>query len=235
MSKLLLFLFTCSILAQTNHAGRLQKLMRPRAEKLTSSQIAEIAALRQVSVPHRRQDGATCGLYALGMVMDYHHQKNPRNLNPRVQNVEGEKGSPTLQPLLEHARKEGHLLSEDGGTVHWNLQNLARAYGYDSVADSHLQGRPSLADLRKELAGGRPVVVAIPDVDERGMPKRRTSILDLESHWVILEGIVDYQGQQYAVVSHGHENAHHVVWPLRDFLNAWNECLGATVYVRPRY
>ncbi len=37
-------------------------------------------------VPGRVQDGPTCGLYALGMVMDYWEQQNPSNgLDPLVQ------------------------------------------------------------------------------------------------------------------------------------------------------
>src|SRR5690242_4457903 len=53
------------------------------ATRLSRAEVIERA--KKAGVPQREQIGPTCGLYALGMVMDFWNEKNAKNATALVQ------------------------------------------------------------------------------------------------------------------------------------------------------
>src|SRR5581483_11233529 len=89
-------------------------------------------------VPGRVQDGPTCGLYALGMVMDFWEKKDPsKGIDPLVQSSDSARSdSHSLKPdtqrlLLDEAKKAGFTTQ---GEMFYGRQlaQLAQNFGYQA-------------------------------------------------------------------------------------------------------
>ena len=167
-----------------------------------------------VDVPGRVQDGPTCGLYALGMVMDSFAAKDPRALDPLVQSSDrGRAGSHTETPntsafLLDTAEKDGFTTQ---GEMFYadQLASLAQQFGYKTSVDTSL----TLGDLKACIARGHPALVAF-DVDHEGNPGLYNGG---RAHWCVVEGTFQKDGEDYVVATHGWEGKEYV-WRAQDLL-----------------
>ncbi len=170
-------------------------------------------------VPERVQDGPTCGLYALGMVMDYWDVKNPKNLAPVVQNADilrprsHSREVDTPRRLLDVAIADrfttvGEMFFAD------NMAKLAREFGYQAKVTSNV----TLADLQACVDRHHPALIAF-DVDRVGNPGLYKG---LRAHWAVIEGHFQKDGVEYLVATHGWEGKEYV-WRAADFLASMNQ------------
>jgi hypothetical protein len=170
-------------------------------------------------VPGRVQDGPTCGLYALGMVMDYWDTKNPANKNPLVRNEDATRwDSHTLQPdtnarLLDTARARGFTTQ---GEMFYasQLAELAKMFGYNASVKPDM----TLDDIKACVDRDHPALVGF-DVDQNGNPglfggKR--------AHWAVIEGYFQKDGVDYLVATHGWTGKEYV-WKASDFMASVNQ------------
>ena len=170
-------------------------------------------------VPGRVQDGPTCGLYALGMVMDFWDAKNPNAADPLVQSSDVVRwDSHSHQPdtkrlLLDEAKKKGFTTQ---GEMFYakDLAALARSFGYEAKTVSHV----TLKQIEAAVDRGHPALVGF-DVDNNGNPglfggKR--------AHWAVIEGHFEKNGVQYLVATHGWTGKEYV-WRADDFMKSVNQ------------
>lgn len=193
-----------------------------------------IANYKTADVPYHAQDEAKCGLYALKMVMHYYHRRDSRNQNPPVNEV-GEPFSEDREPIFPYARRADELWAADGETSHWNVANIAEAYGYTARSRSSAFlggiGAPDIDDLKEEVDAGRPVLVSVRSTNAKGMP----CVSDgYGGHWAVIEGWVSHDGRDYFIVKHGTAGGD-VVWPVDLFEEAWRANWRGTVYIEAPY
>lgn len=170
-------------------------------------------------VPGRVQDGPTCGLYALGMVMDFWDKKDARNLNPLVQENDVVRwDSHTAQPDTE--RKLLDVAKERGFTTQGEmfyadqLASLAQSFGYAAEVHEDI----TLEDIQACVDRGHPALIGF-DVDNQGNPglfggKR--------AHWAVIEGHFEKEGVQYLVATHGWTGKTYT-WRAEDFMASVNQ------------
>ena len=109
----------------------------PRA-RISLERRAALALLRGADVPGRVQKGPTCGLYALGMVMDYWEKRDAGSTTLLVQDSdEARTDSHSLPPdshelLLDVAQKRGFSLRGEMLDAA-ELAELASMFGYRAV------------------------------------------------------------------------------------------------------
>ena len=134
-----------------------------RAERIKAGIKAE--------VPQRVQQGPTCGLYALGMVMDFWHQADKKNPTVLVSDKDiGGKGrnyndEPTSdERMLSYVRDAGYTAAGEMFKAR-DLAETAAHFGYKA----HLYQDATLQNLYAVLDAGHPAIVAF-DVDYRGNP-----------------------------------------------------------------
>jgi len=153
---------------------------------------------KELVVPHREQVGGTCGLAALGMVMDYWKGKDPTQ--------------PTATPdeILKKAQDEGWTTT--GGMWEKDEAKLAKALGYDA---KHISGG-SMADIKKALDEDKPVLVTF-SVDNVGDPKNGTD----RGHYAVIKGYFSKDGKDYVIAQHGWGSAKHKVWEQSAFEQSW--------------
>lgn len=165
-------------------------------------------------VPERVQSGPTCGLYALGMVMDYFEQESAKNLNPLVQ--KGDSLRPDAEPvppntqelLLDTAQKDG--FSTQGEMFRADqLGALAQQFGYQSKVEGPL----TVGSLEACLSRKHPALVAF-DVDMKGDPGIYGGA---RAHWCVVEGMFQKNGVDYVVATHGWEGKEYV-WRAQDLI-----------------
>jgi len=181
-----------------------------------SSLSAELnTALRLgADVPGRVQDGPTCGLYALGMVMDFWDRKDKRNLNPSVRNEDIVRWDSQLVPpdtsrrLLDEAKQRGFTTQ---GEMFYadKLASLASAFGYKATVKSDF----TLRDLHAVLDRGHPALVAF-DVDNAGNPGL---FHGKRAHWAVIEGHFKKDGVEYLVATHAWTGKEYV-WKADDLM-----------------
>ena len=129
-------------------------------------------------MPHRVQlPGSGCGLYSLGMVMDYWHTVDPSNPTALVcdkdealQRLEPHGARYSCEPsvderLLDVAIAHGH--TRDGCC--WSAEHLADVATHFGYAARTVHG-VSLADLQALLDGGHPALVIFDVSLESGDP-----------------------------------------------------------------
>ncbi len=167
-------------------------------------------------VPGRVQDGPTCGLYALGMVMDYWDKKDPKNKKPDVQlgdavRWDARNGPADTPELMLNMAKAAGYTTQGEMFYASQLAKVARHYGY------HTRVRPyfSLDELKASLDRGHPALVGF-DVDDVGNPglfggKR--------AHWAVIEGHFQKDGVEYLVATHGWTGKEYV-WRADDFMKS---------------
>ena len=173
-----------------------------------------------LDVPFRVQEGPTCGLYALGMVMDYWHHRDPRNPTAYVRDADARRrDAATLAPTTEEdlfpvARENGYfaeslrIVGEEGGMfVADELGRLAADFGYDYdlVEDA------TADDLVAAIDRGHPALVGF-DVNHQGNP---TTVAGDRAHWAVVTGHFQYQGETWFVAQHGWE-AKRYYWRAAD-------------------
>ena len=171
-------------------------------------------------VPGRVQDGPTCGLYALGMVMDFWEKKDPTHVSDAlVQKTDVVRwDSHSTQPdtnrlLLDEAKKKG--FTTQGEMFHAkDLAALARSFGYEAKTVSHV----TLKEIQGAVDRGHPALVGF-DVDNNGNPGLFEG---KRAHWAVIEGHFKKDGVEYLVATHGWTGKEYV-WRADDFMASVNQ------------
>ena len=142
-----------------------------RPTDIPQTRAERIKAGMKAEVPQRVQQGPTCGLYALGMVMDFWHQADKQNPTVLVSDKDiGGKGrnyndEPTSdERMLSYVREAGYTAAGEMFKAR-DLAETAAHFGYKA----HLYQDATLQNLYDVLDAGHPAVVAF-DVDYRGNP-----------------------------------------------------------------
>ncbi len=171
-------------------------------------------------VPGRVQSGPTCGLYALGMVMDFWELQNPTAAeSPLVVDADNwRRDSHTLQPdtkyrLFDEAKKNGYTTQGEMFYAR-QLAQLAEQFGFQTKVTENL----SLPDLHAAVDKGHPVLVGF-DVDNDGNPGLFGGS---RAHWAVIEGHFEKDGTEYLVATHGWTGKEYV-WRADDFLASVNQ------------
>ena len=170
-------------------------------------------------VPARVQDGPTCGLYALGMVMDFWDKRDPKNTNPLVRTEDVLRwDSHTQAPdtqlrLLDVAKAKGYTTQGEMFYAH-QLASLARSFGYSARTRANM----TLDDIKACVDRKHPALVGF-DVDNSGNPglfggKR--------AHWAVIEGYFQKDGVDYLVATHGWTGKEYI-WKASDFMASVNQ------------
>jgi hypothetical protein len=190
-----------------------------------------IAAGRKNGVPQRVQIGPTCGLYALGMVLDFWNEKDAKNHSPLVQDADlrGRGKQYTRQPttderILDVAKAKGFTSQGEMFTAR-QLAATARHFGYDATTHENA----TLDDLYRVLDAGHPAIVAF-DVDYNGNP---ADYGGERAHYAVIEGYVDDAGERYLIARHGWGVQTDHVWKASDFDKSWKALKATTYYGTP--
>ncbi|MEZ4293740.1 MAG: type VI secretion system tip protein TssI/VgrG [Polyangiaceae bacterium] len=154
---------------------------------------------KELVVPHREQVGGTCGLAALGMVMDYWKKKDDTLK------------APPDTDLLKLAQDKGWTTT--GGMWEKDEAKLAKELGYDA---KHITGA-SMADIKKAIDEGKPVLITF-SVDNVGDPKDGTD----RGHYAVITGYFSKDGKDYVKAQHGWGSAKNKVWEEAAFEKSWN-------------
>lgn len=170
-------------------------------------------------VPGRIQDGPTCGLYALGMVMDFWDKQNSKNLNPLVQSSDVMRRDSHSRPedtnvrLLDTARSRGYTTQ---GEMFYasQLGSLAKEFGYDAKVKENF----TVKDLHVAIDKGHPVLVPF-DVDDVGNPGLFNG---KRAHWAVIEGHFSKNGVEYLVATHGWTGKEYV-WKADELMQSVNQ------------
>jgi hypothetical protein len=160
------------------------------------------------------QDGPTCGLYALGMVMDFWDKKDARNLNPYVRSEDVVRWdshsvpADTSRRLLDDAKARGFTTQ---GEMFYasQLASLARTFGYRATVNADF----TLDELHAVLDRSHPALVGF-DVDNQGNPGL---FRGTRAHWAVIEGHFEKDGVQYLVATHGWTGGEYV-WKAEEFM-----------------
>lgn len=153
---------------------------------------------KELVVPHRKQVGPTCGLAAMGMVMEYWKAKDDSL------------PAPPDTDLLKKAQEKGW--TQTGGMTTANETKLAKEYGYDA---KHMSGG-SLDDIKKAIDEGKPVLITF-SVDNVGNPKEG----DDRGHYAVITGYHSKDGKDYLVAQHGWPQAKGLAWEASAFEKSW--------------
>jgi hypothetical protein len=187
----------------------------------TTKTLQQLAALAssKTDVPGRVQEGPTCGLYALGMVMDFWDNKDPKNLNPLVQDGDltraDAKSRPadTAKELLPTAKGDGYTTKGEMFTAD-QLGKLASEFGYQYKTTTNV----TLADMKAALKRGHPLLVGF-DVDYVGNPGKFGGE---RAHWCVVEGMFKKDGVDYVVATHAWDGKDRI-WKANDLLESMSQ------------
>jgi Peptidase_C39 like family len=190
-----------------------------------------IARAKKAGVPQREQIGPTCGLYALGMVLDSWHEKDPNNATAIVQDADlrGKGKNYSLEPttherILDVAQELGFTSMGEMFTAR-QLAKTAQHFGYEATTHEHA----TLEDLYKVLDAGHPAIVGF-DVDMNGNPG---DFGGERAHYAVIQGYFDDdssgQKTRYLIARHGWAVQKDHVWKADDFFKSW-DALDATTY-----
>lgn len=188
----------------------------PPSEREEIARLAARALRRGADVPGRVQKGPTCGLYALGMVMDYWETRDPTSTTVLVQESDDYRpNSHSLTPdnhtlLLDVARTRGY--TAEGEMFHAvQLAALAREFGYEALVHEDF----TLETLLEALEKKRPCLAGF-DVDDEGNPGQFEG---LNAHWAVIESHFEKDGDRYLVASHAWSGGEYV-WKAEDFMRS---------------
>ena len=193
-----------------------------RAQNVAPSATHPLAVLARNAadaVPPRIQEGPTCGLYALGMVMDFWNARDSKQLNPLVQAGDASRiGAATRVPrspreLLADARAKKYTTQGEMFRAR-DLGRLAGSFGYSY----QVHGKVSFADMRAALDRGHPLLVAF-DVDFVGNPGLFGGG---RAHWGVLKGWFEKEGVAYVVAMHAWDGEERV-WRADDLLRSMHQ------------
>ncbi len=196
---------------------------RTRAERIQAGMKAK--------VPQRIQQGPTCGLYALGMVMDFWHQKDGSNPTVLVSDKDlGGQGrnyndAPTSdERMLSYVRDTGYTSAGEMFKAR-DLAETASHFGYTA----NLHQDATLEKLYKVLDAGHPAIVAF-DVDYRGNPGEFGG---KRAHYAVIQGYFDEDGERYLIARHGWGGQKDYVWNASDFDASWKALKATDWYGTP--
>jgi len=200
-----------------------------RETRLSRSQLIEKA--KTAPVPQRIQKGPTCGLYALGMVMDSWNIKDERNATALVQDLDlsGRGSQFTREPtspkrILDVAKDKGFTAVGEMFTAA-DLAETARVFGYDACTHE----KATLEDLYKVLDAGHPAIVAF-DVDYNGNPKVAGGD---RAHYAVIQGYFDDGGERYLIARHGWGVQKDHVWTAASLDDSWRGLEATDFYGEP--
>jgi len=193
---------------------------------------AEVIALaKKADVPQRIQIGPTCGLYALGMVMDFWHQQDADNAAPLIRDEDrGHQGkhhnfAPTTdERVLGYAQGAGFTSAGEMFTAR-HLAQTADHFGYTAA----IHEQASLDDLYRVLDAGHPAIIAF-DVDRNGNPG---DFGGGRAHYAVIEGYFDQGGERYLVAKHGWGVEKDHVWRAVDLDRSWKALHTTDYYGTP--
>ena len=186
------------------------------AEAPPASLTEAAARAKKLPVPFRVQEGPTCGLYALGMVMDYYHSLDRSNEVPFVQPGDETRAdshnysASTGRQLFGTAKRAGYfeeslrIVGKEGGMfVADQLGQLATKFGYryDLIENA------TATDIRAVVDRGHPALVGF-DVDYDGNPANTAG---KRAHWGVVTGYFTFEGVDYFTAQHGWE-ARQYIW-----------------------
>jgi type VI secretion system secreted protein VgrG len=171
------------------------------------------AEKKDLVVPHRVQVGGTCGIAALGMVLDYWNTKD------------GALSHPPDTKILEDAVSRGW--SKTGETSPQVRADLAKLYGYDAT----YMFNATIADLKKALAEGVPLIIGF-NVDKGAGNPQWTDLN--RAHAAVVKGFVTRDGKEYIVAQHGWPNAANKEWLVEDFQKSWDTRDNSMGLVKPK-
>jgi hypothetical protein len=183
----------------------------------------------QVNVPQRVQVGPTCGLYALGMVMDYWHTQDAHN--PTALVSQADLNGPGIQYNFEPTTQEGILpfAQRVGYTVHGEmfsakfLAQTATHFGYQAAYYPHA----TLNDLYRVLDQHHPAIVGF-DVNASGNPALAQG---LKAHYAVIESYFDDRGNRYVMARHGWGTQTDYVWKASDLLASMKNLKYTDLYI----
>ena len=194
-----------------------------RAERIKAGIKAE--------VPQRVQQGPTCGLYALGMVMDFWHQADKKNPTVLVSDKDiGGKGrnyndEPTSdERMLSYVRDAGYTAAGEMFKAR-DLAETAAHFGYKA----HLYQDATLQNLYAVLDAGHPAIVAF-DVDYRGNPGEFGGE---RAHYAVIQGYFEEDGEHYLIARHGWGGQRDYVWNAKEFDASWKALKATDWYGTP--
>lgn len=204
----------------------------PSVKEPQSLQRAQIIqAAKKAGVPQREQIGFCCGLYALGMVMDFWHAKDSRNITAWVQNQDAHGQGihfnfppNTDENILDYALHAGFTSQGEMYTAR-QLAQTAAHFGYKASVHHHA----TLEDLYNVLDKGHPAIVAF-DVDRKGNPG---TFGGMRAHYAVIEGYFDEGGERYLVARHGWNVEEDHVWLAKDLDRSWKALQTTDYYGTP--
>lgn len=196
---------------------------KTRSERIRAGKTAE--------VPQRIQQGPTCGLYALGMVMDFWNQKDATNPSVLVSDKDlgGQGRNYNAEPtsderMLTYVRDNGYTSAGEMFKAR-DLAETASHFGY--TASLHQDA--TLGALYQVLDAGRPAIIAF-DVDYRGNPG---DFGGKRAHYAVIEGYFDEDGERYLIAKHGWGGQKEYVWKAADFDTSWKALKATDWYGTP--
>lgn len=202
-----------------------------RPVEVPQTRADRIQAGMKAEVPQRVQLGPTCGLYALGMVMDYWHQADKANPTVLVSDKDiGGKGrnyndDPTSdERMLGYVREAGYTSAGEMFKAK-DLAETASHFGYSS---SFYQNA-TLDNLYAVLDAGHPAIVAF-DVDYRGNPGEFGG---KRAHYAVIQGYFDEDGERFLIARHGWGGQKDYVWKATDFDASWKALKATDWYGTP--
>lgn len=200
-----------------------------RSHSLSRSQLVDRA--KKAAVPQRVQIGPTCGLYALGMVMDAWNARDAKNATALVQEEDRNgfgrqytRPPTTGERILDVAKDKGFTAVGEMFRAD-DLAATARHFGYDAVTHEHA----SLKNLYEVLDAGHPAIVAF-DVDYNGNP---TTTGGARAHYAVIQGYFDDGDKRYLVARHGWGVQRDHVWDANVFDASWRALQKTSFYGTP--
>lgn len=196
---------------------------------------AVVEAGLKAPVPHRKQIGGTCGLYALGMVMDGWHARDPKNPTALVQPEDRDPPDGDFKHLnyaptdprmmLDVARDAGLTAKGELYQAEFVAEAAARM-GYRAS----LRTEATLADLYTVLDAGHPAIVAF-NVDMDG--EAGTPDAGARAHYAVIQGHFEHEGQRYLIAKHSWRQTEDRIWRAEDFLASWSNLKTTRFYGTP--
>jgi len=205
--------------------------LKPADTVIPKTRNERIKAGKTAEVPQRVQQGPTCGLYALGMVMDFWNQKDAKNPTVLVSDKDlGGKGrnyntEPTSdERMLGYVRDTGYTSAGEMFKAR-DLAETASHFGYSA----NLHENATLEALYTVLDAGRPAIVAF-DVDYRGNPG---DFGGKRAHYAVIEGYFDEDGERFLIARHGWGGQKDYIWKASDFDTSWKALKATDWYGTP--
>lgn len=204
-----------------------------RAAHVTDPEVVQRGLMAEV--PHRKQIGGTCGLYALGMVMDFWHQRDPKHGTALVQADDRQPPEGNYVHFVHEPTDDRLILDEAkafGFTAKGEMYEArfvaetARRMGYQAS----LRTQATLEDLYAVLDAGHPAIVPF-NVDRDG--EAGTPDSGRRAHYAVVQGYFDHEGERYVVAKHSWSKTHDRVWRADDFLASWSNLLTTKFYGTP--